>query len=90
MRFGGEVDDRVDAAHQVGDDLTIGYVATNEAIPGVVSHRRQIFRVAAVRELVEDHDVVACMSIERIADECRPNEAGSAGDENAHGLGSQW
>ena len=78
MRLGSEVDDRVDPADLL-DVLAHGDVAAE-----AVDVLREVRRVAGVGELVEDDDVLA--GREHPLDEVGADEAGSSGDQKAHGL----
>ena len=74
----GEVDDRVAAAGRARDVVGLGDVALEE----LDLLQRQVGAVAGIGELVEHDDLLA--GGEEALDEVRADEAGAAGDEDAH------
>ena len=84
VRFGSEIDDGVDLVlpqRSLGE-LAVADVPLDEDDP--VLHRREALAVSSVREQVVDDDMVVGMPPEPVVDEVRADEAGSAGDEEAH------
>ena len=82
VRLGRRVDDHVDLADELLDQLRIADVPVHEREPLVAHHVREILEVARVGERVERDDLVVGVR-QQVADEVRGDEAGSAGDENA-------
>ena len=78
VRLGREVDDRLCAGRRRGDGVRVGDVALVELVLDAV----EIRPVAGVRQLVEHDDLVA--RAREPPREMRADEAGAAGDENAH------
>ena len=78
VRLGGEVDDRLTARGGFCDRVGIGDVALVE----LVLDAFEIRPIARVRQLVENDDVVPAGH--EAPHEVRADEAGAAGDENAH------
>ena len=62
--------------------VAVADVALDEDDP--LLDRREALAVPRVREQVVDDDVVVGVPIEPVVDEVRADEAGSAGDEEAH------
>ena len=84
VRLGGEVDDGVDVVlpqRRLGE-VAVADVALDEDDP--LLDGRQALAVPRVREQVVDDDVVVRVPLEPVVDEVRADEAGSAGDEEAH------
>ena len=84
VRLGGEVDDDVDLLlreQPLGSSRSPMSPSTSRS----ASTSARVRAVAGVRQEVEDDDVVVRMPLEPVADEVRADEAGSAGDEEAHG-----
>src|SRR3954469_11403728 len=82
--LGGEMEDRFGTGllDDLGDAVRLADVGTDEL--GAVAARVVEVRLAARREIVDDHHVVAAG--DEGVDEVAADEAGSAGDERAHGL----
>ena len=78
VRLRREVHHRISALGGPRDGSAIGDVAVDELVLNVLEVRA----VAAVRQLVEDDDAVP--GSRESAREMRADEAGAAGDENAH------
>ena len=56
-RLGGEVDDRLVPGRAASSGCAVGDVALDEGVARVVGDRREVGRVAGVRQLVEDGDL---------------------------------
>ena len=84
MAFGREMHDgiRLEALDHAAHLGRIDDVGADERIAGAVRYRRQRFEVAGIGELVDDQNGVAAVA-DRMADHCRADEAGTAGDEDA-------
>ena len=86
--FGGEVDDGVVLAGELPHERLIGDVGLDEAVAlaggGVIGQTVEVRRVAGVGELVHDRDDVR-RGGEAPMHEGRADEAGAAGDDDAHG-----
>ena len=83
MRLGREVDDEVRVAPtRPSTSAGIGDVAVDEG--DRVADRVQAGRVGRVGERVEHGDLRIGPVGQRVVDEVRADEAGAAGDENAH------
>ncbi|MNN53385.1 hypothetical protein D3C81_1681340 [compost metagenome] len=54
-----------------------------EVIARRAVHIGQRLQIAGIGELVEVGDLVICV-LDQVADNCRSNEAGTAGDKNSH------
>ncbi len=76
MRLGGEVDDRVDALHRIGDRALVLDRAVDELVLDVV----EVLAAPGVGELVEHDDVVAVIA-HADAHEVRADEARAAADQ---------
>src|SRR5205823_7960423 len=81
----GEVDDDVDLvlAEDVLDDVEVRDVGLDER--HAIVDRLEVRSVARVRQEVERDDAVVGMTFGPVMDEVRADEAGSSGDEDAHG-----
>jgi len=85
VRFGGEVHHRVGAKQRRLDSVAVGDVALDETETCEPIDVLEIGEVARVRELVEHRHLVAEMPVEeRAAYELGADEAGPAGDQDAH------
>ena len=85
MRLGREVDDGVDVVlpqRRLGE-LAVADVTLDE--DDAILDGREALAVAGIRQQVVDGHVVVGMTFEPVVDEVRADEAGSAGDEEAHG-----
>ena len=84
VRLRREVDDDVDLVLPQGrlGELAVADVALDEDDP--LLDGREALAVPRVREQVVDDNVVVGMPLEPVVDEVRADEAGSAGDEEAH------
>src|SRR5690606_17575914 len=85
MRLGGQVHDGVwlELAQRRDDALGIGNIGLNEAIPWACIDLGQRFQIAGIGQLVEvEHLVLGVLN--QMADQRRSDEAGSAGNKNAH------
>ena len=75
MRFGGEVQHAVAAAHRLADDLGIGDVAMHEAYSGDrASTDRRFSQIARIGQFIE-HDDLVRVARERAAHEVAANES---------------
>ncbi|CFW50799.1 Uncharacterised protein [Bordetella pertussis] len=85
MRFGGEIDDGAGPvfAQQPAHQRRVGDVAMHQQMARVIAQCGQVGRVAGVGQQVQvDHRLIAAG--QPAQHEIRTDEAGAAGDENAH------
>src|SRR3954453_5983924 len=80
------MDDRVNAmVCEYGRDLCIvADVALHETMPRVAGNRVEVLEISGIRELVERCDLDIRAARQRIADERRSDEPGTAGDKKLH------
>src|SRR3954453_22286834 len=80
------MDDRVNAmVCEYGRDLCIvADVALHETMPRVAGNRIEVLEIAGICELVERCDLDIRAARQRIADEGRSDEPGTAGDKKLH------
>jgi hypothetical protein len=79
VRLGGEVHDGVDRGRRLRDGHGVLDRAVHEGMVDVA----QVLAPPRVRELVEDHDVVAVVA-DAVPDERRADEPGAAADQQPH------
>ena len=84
VRLGGEVDDDLGpvVAQRRLRELPVADVALYER--DAILDPREALAVPRIREQVVDDDLVVGVPLEPVVDEVRADEAGSAGDEEAH------
>ena len=86
VALGREVDHRVDLLHQFPDEGRVADVAADEEVARVGREVREVRGVARVGQGVQVDDRAVGVARELVAHEVRADEAGAAGDEEAHGL----
>jgi len=67
----------------LGDQLGIADAALDEDMPGVVLQAGQVFQIAGVGQVIEVDDGFVGQG-QPVEDKVAANEAGGAGDDNAH------
>ena len=82
MRFGGEVNDRIDrsVAQERLDQLLIPDVTVLELEAGVLPRRGQACKVSSVGQRVQDNEDILGVLAQPVVDEVRANEAGATSD----------
>jgi hypothetical protein len=80
VRFGGEVDNRVDIPSDLPDQISIGNVALNKAEPSIVAHVVQVRQIPGVGQQVEAKDFVEGLFMQHVPHVRGTNESSGASD----------
>ncbi|MNG22499.1 hypothetical protein D3C84_1069860 [compost metagenome] len=85
MGFCGQVQDgiRLELGERLRHLGLVADIGTEEPVARVARHAGQGFQIAGIGQLVQVEDLVFAV-VQQVADQCRADEAGAAGDQNAH------
>src|SRR5690242_1449662 len=67
---------------QGSGDISIRNVAFDEPVARIVEDALQVFEPSGISQFIEGRHLPVRMGTQGVADEVRPNKAGTAGDEN--------
>jgi hypothetical protein len=87
VRLGREIQDGVGAVlgEHARHRLAIGDVAAHEGHPRVLQRRVEVQQAAGVGQLVDDNETIGGVR-ERVVNEIRADESGSAGNQERHAI----